>query len=154
MDVRVRDAALVIVGGLLLLLTVAVLVFWGQWRPEAMGDVSSRLLPAIGLASIAALCMAVAFVRMAFMVAEVKEVPRTQWFAMALAGTLGMFLSAAIPLHNIGNWLPTDPRSQPGNVLAMMFFPGSFATVFAVVGTVLLVSRTFREASASDIAAR
>jgi hypothetical protein len=108
------------------------------------GALQSAVLVAVLLASFGAVCIAIGLVRALFQL-PIDQLPPIPWFgALALAGVIALIVLPPPILGWIGFYLPSDPRSQPSHVLGAILFFGSFATVFAVIGSVVFLSRLVR----------
>jgi hypothetical protein len=148
-DYRPRDAALVIVGGAAILIAMALVVFSSSPSSrDDLGDFGQALWIGLAISVVGAGCVAVGLVRAISQMPGNELPPVGLWGALAAVGVIGLILARA-PLDWIGFYQPSDPRSQPSHVFGAILFFGSFATVFAVVGTVMLVSRLIRGGSTS-----
>lgn len=135
------SAALVLSGGASLLLAMALLVLGHSGSTPGLDDgLDARFQIALILAGVALASTSTGVSRAAVRL-QADQLPRPwQSIAAVIAGLFGLLL-----VRGIFDWpqiyLPTDARSQPGNVLAGALFFGFGAAVVIVLGAVLLVAR-------------
>jgi hypothetical protein len=135
------SAAMVILGGILLILAMAVLALERNGSPPGLDEgLGVRFQVALIVAAIALAATSFGFSRLVLRL-QVHELPRVwQSIAVVVAGLFGLAFDGGVfdwPLL----YLPTDPRAQPGNVLAAVLFFGFGAAVLVVLGAVFLFAR-------------
>jgi hypothetical protein len=137
---RRGDAALVIVGAATMLLgTASVILSPSLSSSDPAGDFRQALLVGLGITVAGVACWAVGLLRAIHHLRTEELPPPGLWGAVAGAGTLSLILGTRTALGWLSFYPPSDPRAQPTHVIGAMLFFGAFSTVFAVVGTVMLV---------------
>jgi hypothetical protein len=144
-EFKTRDAILVVLGPTALLRGALGLVFVGV-RPTTSADLGARLLLAALLAALGLISTTTGFVRLTF------TLPKTAWpsrpFCLAMIAIGGLMLwGSAGPFGWPQSYQPTDPRSQPGNVLAAVLAAAFGGSLLLVTGITLILSGARRRDS-------
>jgi hypothetical protein len=125
-----REAALMIGGGLALVASM-------YWLVTGNDAFESRLLVAWAVAILGLLSMTTGMVRGAVRL-PASERPRWWfWLAAVGIGTCEILIGVGDATAWSHRYLPSDPRAQPGAVIAGMFFFGFLGAAFIVAGTVM-----------------
>jgi len=145
-QLRPRDAAAIALGAAALLGAIL-------WLARGPGDLESRLRVAWLTGVVGLALVAVGMVRAAFHVSASQRPAASFWLICAGMGAF-LFIWATTPFG--WHYLPSDPRSQPENVLAFVFFLGFFGAAFLVAGCVMSVAALLKRwpPSAGDIPKR
>jgi hypothetical protein len=135
-----RSAAMVILSASLLIFAIAWLILGRGANPGSDQDLAARFRVAVVVAGLALAGCSVGFSRVVTRL-RADELPRAwQSLGAVIAGVLGLLLCRSI-FDWRSHYLPSDARSQPGNVLAAVLFFGFGAALLIVVGTLLLYAR-------------
>ena len=119
-------------GAVLLLASMVVMIAGGD-------DLPSRVVVAWAVAAIGLASMTTGMVRGAIRLPPAERPASWVWLAFVAVGIIGVLIGASGPLDWLHRYAPTDPRAQPGTVLAAEIFFGFPWAALLVVGGVMAI---------------
>jgi hypothetical protein len=135
-DLRPREAVAIIIGATLDLAAVALLA-------RGPGELPSRIVPAWELASAGLVLVVIGMVRGCFRITASAR-PKPWFFPASVVMGWILLATAEEPLAWPARYLPSDPRTEPGVVLAAVMMFGWFGAVIFVTGSVMSVAALLR----------